>query len=63
MSKSFAEAARDLLERIEAGETISITKRTTWDMAFSYYLPEGWRVLKSEATTVVLIWPHEGAPS
>ncbi len=26
------------------------------------YLEKGWRVHEREGSTVVLVWPHEGAP-
>jgi hypothetical protein len=63
MSKTFAEAVDEFLVVLAEGRPIPITKRTTWDMAFDFYLPEGWRIHKSEGRTVVLIWPHEGVPS
>lgn len=36
-------------------------KRVPLDMA-SEYIAKGWRIWKRETTTVLLIWPKEGAP-
>ena len=61
-AKTFAQAADELLADLAAGKSFPITKRATLEMAFEYYIPEGWKIWKREGRTVLLIWDKAGEP-
>jgi hypothetical protein len=62
MSKSFGEAAEELLSALARGETIKIRKRATRDMVWEY-ISMGWTLTGyDENGHANLVWLHEETP-